>query len=97
MGIPWDGTGINCYGMGQINMSHGQPCEFPQQRVVVNLNTSLKNSYLMKYISLTLAFELGFSKRKIETNFICLSSTVVPKLQGGTRIDLLPVFLHKQI
>ena len=26
MGIPWDGTGINCYGMGQINMSHGQPC-----------------------------------------------------------------------
>jgi len=26
--IPWDGTGINCYGMGtgQINMSHGQPC-----------------------------------------------------------------------
>ena len=27
MGIPWDGTGINCYGMGmgQINMSHGQP------------------------------------------------------------------------
>jgi len=26
MGIPWDGTGINCYGMGmeQINMSHGQ-------------------------------------------------------------------------
>jgi len=25
MGIPLDGTGINCYGMGQINMSHGQP------------------------------------------------------------------------
>jgi len=25
MGIPWDGTGINCYGMGQINMSNGQP------------------------------------------------------------------------
>jgi len=26
MGIPWDGTGINCYGMGmgQISMSHGQ-------------------------------------------------------------------------
>jgi len=26
----WDGTGINCYvmGMGQINMSHGQPCMF---------------------------------------------------------------------
>ena len=24
--VPWDGTGINCYGMGmrQINMSHGQ-------------------------------------------------------------------------
>ena len=24
----WDGTGINCYGMGmgQINMYHGQPC-----------------------------------------------------------------------
>jgi len=28
MGIPWDGTGINWYGMGQINMSHGQPCLF---------------------------------------------------------------------
>jgi len=27
MGIPWDGTGTNCYGMGQINMSHGQPCK----------------------------------------------------------------------
>ena len=27
--VPWDGTGINCYGMGmgQINMSHGQPCQ----------------------------------------------------------------------
>jgi len=27
MGIPWDGTAINCYGMGmgQINMSYGQP------------------------------------------------------------------------
>jgi len=26
----WDGTGINCYGMGmgQINMSHGQPCKY---------------------------------------------------------------------
>jgi len=26
----WDGTGINCYGMGmgQINMSHGQACLF---------------------------------------------------------------------
>ena len=25
--VPWDGPGINCYGMGmgQINMSHGQP------------------------------------------------------------------------
>jgi len=24
----WDGTGINCYvmGVGQINMTHGQPC-----------------------------------------------------------------------
>ena len=29
MGIPRDGTGINCYGMGQINMSHGQPCQKP--------------------------------------------------------------------
>jgi len=29
MGIPWDGTGINCYGTGQINMSHGQPCVLP--------------------------------------------------------------------
>jgi len=27
MSFLWDGTGINCYGMGmgQINMSHGQP------------------------------------------------------------------------
>jgi len=24
MGIPWDRTGINCYMMGQTNMSHGQ-------------------------------------------------------------------------
>jgi len=25
--VPWDGMGINCYGIGmeQINMSHGQP------------------------------------------------------------------------
>jgi len=31
MGIPWDGTGINCYGMGmgRINMSHGKPWMFP--------------------------------------------------------------------
>jgi len=29
MGIPWDGTGINCYGMGQISMSHGQPVNRP--------------------------------------------------------------------
>jgi len=29
MGIPWDETGINCsgMGMGQINMSRGQPWE----------------------------------------------------------------------
>jgi len=26
--VGWDGTGMNCYGMGmgQINMSRGQPC-----------------------------------------------------------------------
>ena len=29
MGILWDGTGKNCYGMGQMNMSHGQPWRFP--------------------------------------------------------------------
>jgi len=23
MGIPWDGTGMNCYVMGQTSMSHG--------------------------------------------------------------------------
>jgi len=28
MGIPWDGTGINCCGMGQRNMSHGQTWKF---------------------------------------------------------------------
>ena len=32
MGIPWDGLGwdkigINCYGMGQKNMSYGQACK----------------------------------------------------------------------
>ena len=27
MGIPWDGTGINCYVMGQTNMSPGQSCK----------------------------------------------------------------------
>ena len=27
MGIPWDGTGMNCYVMGQTNMSHGQSCK----------------------------------------------------------------------
>jgi len=28
--MEWDGTGINCYGagMGQINVSHGQPWVF---------------------------------------------------------------------
>jgi len=39
----WDGTGINCYGMGmgQINMSHGQPCE------CINVNTfALKTQVL---------------------------------------------------
>jgi len=27
-GLRWDGTSIHCYGigMGQINISHGQPC-----------------------------------------------------------------------
>jgi len=28
MGIPWDGIGINCYGMGQTNMSHEQSCAY---------------------------------------------------------------------
>jgi len=27
MGILWDGTGMNCYVMGQKNMSHEQPCK----------------------------------------------------------------------
>jgi len=27
MGIQWDGTGINCYVMGQTNMFHGQSCK----------------------------------------------------------------------
>jgi len=28
--VPWDGMGINCYGMGigQINMSPGQPWKY---------------------------------------------------------------------
>ena len=33
MGIPWngmDGTGINCYGMKQKNMSHKQACRLKQ-------------------------------------------------------------------
>jgi len=31
MGFPRDGTGINFYemGIGQINISLGQPCKFP--------------------------------------------------------------------
>jgi len=38
MSFLWDGTGINCYGMGmgQINMSHGQPCGFPNEIFAVN-------------------------------------------------------------
>jgi len=28
MGIPQDGTGINCYVIGQTNMSHGQSCRY---------------------------------------------------------------------
>jgi len=39
-GMGWDGTGINCYGMGQINMSHGQPWKSsnsPQQTLVLRL------------------------------------------------------------
>ena len=39
MEIPWDGTGINCYGMGwdgmgQKNMSHGQACETAYDRIL---------------------------------------------------------------
>jgi len=36
IGIPWDGTGINCYGMemGQINMSHGQPWDRGRQTFI---------------------------------------------------------------
>jgi len=40
MGIPWDGTGINCYGMGQINMSHGQPCSF---RIILGVSFVVLN------------------------------------------------------
>ena len=28
MGIPWDGIGMNWYGMGQKDMSNGLACEF---------------------------------------------------------------------
>jgi len=28
MGIPWDGTGIYCYVMGQTNMSHAQSWQY---------------------------------------------------------------------
>jgi len=44
MGIPWDGTGINCYGMEQINMTHGQPCKF-RQNVFVNHNLCPSYTY----------------------------------------------------
>jgi len=37
MGIPWDGTGINCYGTGQINMSHGLPCVYSLERLKVKI------------------------------------------------------------
>jgi len=45
MGIPWDRTGINCYGMGmgQINMSHGQPCRFGSQESEKMIIGSLKS------------------------------------------------------
>jgi len=46
MGIPWDGTGINCYGMGmgQINMSHGQPCV--SHTVILDVRFTIYGSYL---------------------------------------------------
>jgi len=38
MGIPWDETGMNCYGMGmgQINMSYGQHCIL--QSIIIGLS-----------------------------------------------------------
>jgi len=45
MGIPWDGTGMHCYGMGQINMSHGQPCIF-----------TFANNVLAKFVDTTCIF-----------------------------------------
>jgi len=29
MGMPWDGASINCYVIGQTNMSHGQSFASP--------------------------------------------------------------------
>jgi len=36
MGIP---TGINCYGMGHINMSHGQPRKLPGKPKLPKVST----------------------------------------------------------
>jgi len=51
MEIPWDWTGINCYGMGmgQINMSHGQPCE---NTIACLLNFNEFSSYFKNFYTL---------------------------------------------
>jgi len=44
--VPWDATGMNCYGMGmgQINMSNGQPWEFDN---IIILCVSYNNQWLV--------------------------------------------------
>jgi len=45
--VPWDGTGFNCYGMGmgQINMSHGQPCKFTLLDLNLHKNKNFRCSF----------------------------------------------------
>jgi len=46
-GMGWDGTGINCYGMGmgQINMSHGQPCQKLTAFLLIKFNHYKVDNY----------------------------------------------------
>jgi len=54
--VPWDGTGINCYGMGrgQINMSHGQPWKIGKPNYVTwneNLPIFSISAFLLRWIA----------------------------------------------
>jgi len=72
MGIPCEGTGINCYGMRQINMSHGQPSgsAFGSTRLSTK-SSAKKNSFLRKHrFSLPKSFNRFFSRLCMTLHFI---------------------------